>query len=431
MSDAERVSLLQAKLYQKAKQERNYKFYVLYDKMFVKHLMREAYKRVKRNNGATGVDGLSIADIEAYGVDKYLSELGGELRRQDYRPQAVKRVMIPKANGGERPLGIPTMRDRIAQTICMLILEPIFEADFEDSSHGFRPNRSSKEAIAEIKSHLQSGKTEVYDADLSAYFDTIPHNKLMKALQERISDPRMLKLIMKWLKAPIYSDGELKGGKKNKVGTPQGGVISPLLANIYMHQIDRIVNRIGSIFHRYGVKIVRYADDFVLMGRQIPREVTGKLNSLLKRMDLVLNEDKTCQIDARRANFKFLGFTFRYDRDIYRSNKRYWNIVPNKQSEKKLRGKINDYLKSHGHCNANTVVSDLNSMLRGWLNYYEIKGVSYTSMSKRALRFYLSTRLYRYYNRKSQRKCKLYGQDAFGTLVQHYGLIDPTKYAVR
>ncbi len=429
MSDAERVSLLQEKLYQKAKQERGYRFYVLYDKMFATHFMHEAYKRVKLNDGSAGVDGITISNIESYGVDKYLVELGEELRKQEYQPQAVKRVMIDKANGGKRPLGIPTLKDRIAQTICMLIIEPVFEADFEESSHGFRPNRSSKDAIKEIKGHLQSGKTGVYDADLSKYFDTIPHDKLMKVVKERISDPRMLKLIVKWLKAPVYDDGELKGGKKNKVGTPQGGVISPLLANIYMHLIDRIVNKAGSIFDQYGISIVRYADDFVLMGKQIPKAVTDKLKNLLDRMGLILNHEKTHQIDARKTSFKFLGFTFRYDRDIYGRKSFYWNIVPNKQSEVKLRGKIDDYLKSHGHCNAKTVATELNSLIRGWLNYYIINEVSYTAMSKRQLRFYLSKRIYRYYNRKSQRKCKLYGQDAFGALVKNFGLIDPTKYA--
>jgi group II intron reverse transcriptase/maturase len=399
--------------------------------MFVKHLMHEAYKRVKLNKGGAGVDGITINDIESYGVDKYLSELGEELRKQEYQPQAVKRVMIDKANGGKRPLGIPTLKDRIAQTICMLIIEQIFEADFEESSYGFRPNRSSKDAIKEIKGHLQSGKTVVYDADLSKYFDTIPHDKLMKAVKERISDPRMLKLIVKWLKAPIFDDGELKGGKKNKVGTPQGGVISPLLANVYMHLIDRIVNRVGSIFHHYGISMVRYADDFVLMGKQIPKAVTDKLKNLLDRMGLILNEEKTHQINARKESFKFLGFTFRHDCDIHGRKSFYWNVFPNKQSEKKLRGKIDDYLKSHGHSNAKEVASGLNSMVRGWLNYYIIYEVSYTARSKRQLRFYLSRRIHRYYNRKSQRKCKLYGQDAYGTLVKYFGLIDPTKYALR
>jgi RNA-directed DNA polymerase len=181
--DAERVLILQEKLYQKAKQEREYKFYVLYDKMFIPYMLREAWKSVKSNNGSPGVDGMTIEKVEQYGVEIYLNELGEELRKQTYKPQAVKRVMIPKANGGERPLGIPTVRDRIAQTICKMILEPIYEADFEDSSFGFRPNRSSKDAMTAIKDYLKEGKTEVYDADLSKYFDTIPHDKLQIALK--------------------------------------------------------------------------------------------------------------------------------------------------------------------------------------------------------------------------------------------------------
>ncbi len=189
--DAERLSTLQEKLYQKAKQERGYKFYVLYDKMFIPYILRQAWKQVKANGGAAGVDGVTIEDVEKNGVEAYLQELGEELRKQTYHPQAVKRVMIPKANGGERPLGIPTVKDRIAQTVCKMIIEPIFEADFEESSHGFRPNRSSKDAIRAIKGHLKEGKTEVFDADLSRYFDTIPHDKLQIVLKERISDPRI------------------------------------------------------------------------------------------------------------------------------------------------------------------------------------------------------------------------------------------------
>lgn len=265
--DAERLSELQEKLYQKAKQERGYKFYVLYDKMFVPYILREAWKHVKANDGAPGVDGITVAEVEKYGIELYLKELGEELRKQTYQPQAVKRVMISKASGGQRPLGIPTVRDRIAQTACKMILEPIFEADFEESSYGFRPNRSSKDAMAAIKEHLKQGKTEVYDADLSKYFDTIPHDKLQIALKQRIADPRILKLINKWLKVSVYEDGQYKSGKGNRTGTPQGGVISPLLANIYFHLIDKIVNTTQSLFGQYGIGIVRYADDFVLMGK--------------------------------------------------------------------------------------------------------------------------------------------------------------------
>jgi group II intron reverse transcriptase/maturase len=427
--DAERVLTLQEKLYQKAKQERGYKFYVLYDKMFVPYMLRQAWKSVKANGGAPGVDRVTISDIETQGVEPYLNELGEELRKQLYEPQAVKRVMIPKANGGERPLGIPTVRDRIAQTVCKMILEPIFEADFEDSSYGFRPKRSSKDAITAIKENLKQGKTEVYDADLSKYFDTIPHDKLQIALKERITDPRILKLISKWLKVPVCEDGKYTSGKSNGTGTPQGGVISPLLANIYFHMLDRIVNNVGSLFCKYGVKIVRYADDFVLMGRTLPVEITDRLKSLLDRMGLMINESKTRQIDAKKESFNFLGFTIRYDSDIHGRYTKYWNIMPGKKSEQKIRDKVKDYLKTHGHYKAQDVATGLNSIIRGWLNYFEIKGVSYPAMSKRSLRFYMYNSLNRYYRRKSQRKCRLYGHNAFEVLVTRFGLIDPTKYA--
>jgi len=426
--DAERVSIFQEKLYQKAKQEREYKFYVLYDKMFIPYMLREAWKKVKANDGAPGVDGMTILKVEEYGVEIYLKELGEDLRKQTYRPQAVKRVMRPKANGGLRPLGIPTVRDRIAQTVCKMILEPIFEADFEESSYGFRPNRSSKDAIRAIKEHLKQGKTEVYDADLSKYFDTIPHDKLQIALKQRIADPRILKLINKWLKVPVKEDGQYKSGKGNRIGTPQGGVISPLLANIYFHLIDRIVNKVQSLYWKYGVQIVRYADDFVLMGKTLPIQVIENLKSLLHRMGLSLNESKTRQIDARNESFSFLGFTIRYDKDVKGRNLRYWNVMPSKKSEQKIRDKVKEYLKTHGHYNAHEVATGLNTILRGWLNYFDIAGVSYPAMSKRRLRAYLSNSIFRYYNRKSQRKCRLFGQEAFEVLVTNFGLIDPSKY---
>jgi group II intron reverse transcriptase/maturase len=429
--DAERVQTLQEKLYQKAKQESGYKFYVLYDKMFIPYMLREAWKNVRANGGAPGVDGMTIEEVEKHGVTEYLTDLGEDLRKQTYQPQAVKRVMIPKANGGERPLGIPTVRDRIAQTVCKMILEPIYEADFEESSYGFRPGRSSKDAMTAIKENLKEGKTEVYDADLSKYFDTIPHDKLQIALKERIADPRILKLINKWLKVPVCEDGKYTSGKKNDRGTPQGGVISPLLANVYFHLIDRIVNNTRSLFGKQGVRIVRYADDFVLMGKTLPPEITGRLKNLLDRMGLTINESKTRQIDAMEESFNFLGFTVRYDRDIKGRSTKYWNIMPSKKSEQKIRDKVKDYLLTHGHYKAQDVAMGLNTIIRGWLNYFDIKGVSYPAMSKRRLRFYLSSRLFRYYNRKSQRKCRLYGHKAFEVLSTKYGLIDPTKYATR
>lgn len=431
LSDSERVMALQRRLYQKAKQEKDYKFYVLYDKVFLGYILRESWHQVKANGGSSGIDGVRIADIKEQGVEDYLTKLEEELRTKQYRASAVKRVMIPKANGGERPLGIPTVRDRIVQTACKLILEPIFEADFEESSHGFRPGRSAAGAMGAIKEHLKSGLDEVLDGDLSKYFDTIPHEKLLIALKERISDPRMLDLIKQWLKVPIWENKQFKGGKKNKVGTPQGGVISPLLANIYLHLLDRIVNNPRSLFAKAGVKIVRYADDFVLMGKQIESCIKEKLKDLLNRMGLSLNEEKTRLVRAKEESFDFLGFSIRYDRSRVGSRSHYWNIIPSRKSEQRLRDKIKEYLKGHGHYGVEQICGDLNLQLAGWLNYFEIKGVSYPAMSKRRIRRYLQERLNRYYCRKSQRRCRLYGQKAFEVLVAKHGLIDPTKYTAR
>jgi hypothetical protein len=241
----------------------------------------------------------------------------------------------------------------------------------------------------------------------------------------------MLRLINQWLKAPVSEAGQNKSEKGNRTGTPQGGVISPLLANIYLHLIDRIVNNPWSLFGIFGIKIVRYADDFVLMGKTLPPEVLEKLESLLNRMGLMINKEKTRKIDARNESFNFLGFSIRYDKDLFGKNTRYWNIIPSKKSEQKIRDKVRDYLKTHGHYNANDLVGGLNTIMRGWLNYFAIKGVSYPSMCNCRLRFYLSNSLYRYYDRKSQRKCRLYGRNAFKVLTDNYGLIDPTKFALR
>ena len=428
--DPERVSILQGKLYQKAKLESGYKFYVLYDKTFIPYMLREAWKQVKKNNGSPGIDGVTITDVETYGVDSYLKGLGEELRKRTYRPKAVKRVMIPKANGGERPLGIPTVRDRIVQTVCKMILEPIFEADFKDCSHGFRPNRSAKGAMQMIKENLVKGKTEILEADLSKYFDTIPHDRLITAIKLRISDPRMLQLIEMWLKCPIYEDGQFKGGKKQKMGTPQGGVISPLLANVYLHLLDRIVSSTQSLFHKYGVSIVRYADDFVLMGRNIPLSVLSRLKELLDRMGLTLNENKTKLINARNQSFDFLGFTVRYSKDLFVKGRRYWEIFSSRKSETKIRKRIKGYLKTGGHYAPQKVSEGLNSIIRGWLNYFDGQGISYMKMPRRRLRKYLMDTIYRYYNRKSQRKSRLYRQKAFEVLTARHGLIDPTKYSL-
>lgn len=427
MISKERVRLLQLKLYLKAKQESGYKFYVLYDKIFQPHILEEAYKRSKSKNGSPGIDNQSFKDVEAYGREKFLAEISEELRKRTYKPQAVKRKWIDKEGGmGKRPLGIPTVKDRVVQQACKIVIEPIFEADFDDSSYGFRPKRSAKGAITEIRDKLKKGDQMVYDADLSKYFDTIPHDKLEIVLKERIADLRVLHLIKLWLKVPIVEeDGRYTGGKGNTKGTPQGGVISPLLANIYMNLLDRIVNNPEGYFSKRGIRMIRYADDFILMSKHIHQESLIKVHNYLDRMGLTINADKSKLINATKESFDFLGFTFRYDRSIFSKVGRFWNITPKANSRKKIRQKLNQKLKSIGHYRAEKVVLELNPIIRGWMNYYKIEKVIYTQVAFKELDDYLRKRLLRYYNRKSQRKSRLYGQQAFDKLVKEYGLIKP------
>lgn len=428
MTSYERVRLFQLKIYLKAKQEDEYTFYVLYDKIFQKYVLEQAYLRCKSRGGSPGIDNHSFADIEVSGRSEFLENLREELRTRNYKPQAVKRVWIDKEGGGKRPLGIPTIKDRVAQQACKLVIEPIWEADFDDSSHGFRPKQSASGAIKEIQTNLKSGKHSVYDADLSKFFDTIPHEKLLIALSERISDPRVLDLIKKWLKAPIVEeDGKYGGGKKNKLGTPQGGVISPLLANIYMNLLDRIVNKTGGYFEAQGIKMIRYADDFILMGNQISEDTISKIKGYLDRMGLTLNPEKSKLVEARKSSFDFLGFNIRYADSIFEGGGKFWNIRPKPKSRKKIRQTINERLKKIGHYNAPSVVNELNPIIRGWMNYYRIEKVSHTQVAFRELTDYLRNRLYRYYNRKSQRKSSLYGRQAFEILVKEYGLVNPYK----
>lgn len=430
MTDAERVQDFQRKLYRKAKQDKEFCFYVLYDKVSLPHFLREAYRRCKAKGGCAGVDGIKFADVELHGIDKFISGIRNELENKTYKPQAVLRVLIPKDNGKTRPLGIPTIKDRVVQMAVKLVIEPIFEADFENSSYGFRPKRSAADAITEIKQNLTEGKCDIFDADLSAYFDTIPHMELMQLVAQRISDKNILHLIKMWLKAPIMEDGRPKGGKRNKKGTPQGGVISPLLANIYLHLIDKAVNRMSGIFQNNGVVIVRYADDFVLMAKKIPEECLLYLTCMLDRMKLKLNEGKSKKLCAYDEAFDFLGHTFRYSNDIYGKASKYWRVEPSKKSQWKARDKIRKYLKVSGHKPPQEIAKNINAITRGWINYFSIRGVTYPVRAKKNLRYYLTYKLTRYYQRKSQRKCKLYNQGAFKVLVSKYGMIDPSKYAL-
>jgi len=303
--------------------------------------------------------------------------------------------------------------------------EPIFEADFEESSYGFRPKRSAHHAITAIKENIQKGKTEILDADLSSYFDTIPHSKLMILIGKRISDKNVLHLIKMWLKAPVVEGGKPKGGKGNGLGTPQGGVISPLLANIYLHLMDKIVNKKGSIFEQNGIKIVRYADDFVLMGRQISKPIIETLKKILERMELTLNEEKTKILSAKEETFDFLGFNIGY-RKGFRS-KKYLSIIPGKKAEKKFRSNIDKYLKGHMHSNDANLAKGLNQKIRGWIGYFTIPGISHTTRSRNSLSYYVGIKLEWYFQRKSQRRKRLSNQRAIQHLMKHHGLINMAK----
>ncbi|WP_211238170.1 reverse transcriptase domain-containing protein [Saccharicrinis fermentans] len=290
----ERVREFQRKLYIRAKQDKEFKAYSLSDKMSLDYVIEESYRRVKQNySKGTGVDKMSFADIEKYGVSKFLKELQTELRTNTYRSQAVRQVEIPKEKKGEfRMLGIPTIKDRVAQMAVKMLIEPLWEADFITTSYGFRPKRGAQDAIKQIKQNIYDGHHFIYDADLSKYFDTIPHDKLFVLLKERISDKGILDIIEQWLTAPK----QLKNGKllSSTAGTPQGGVISPLLSNIYLHAFDRIVNNSKSKFSKANIRIVRYADDFVLMGTYYySREILAHIDSLMTRMGLTINKEKT------------------------------------------------------------------------------------------------------------------------------------------
>jgi RNA-directed DNA polymerase len=304
LATPERIRSLQRKLYCKAKTDPAFRFYSLYDKICRPDILGHAYALARANAGASGVDGVTFAAIEASGLEEWLTGLREELVTKAYRPAPVRRAMIPKPGGGERPLGIPTIRDRVAQTAAKLVLEPIFEADFEDSAYGYRPRRGAVDAIKEVHRLICRGYTEVVDADLSKYFDTIPHSDLLRSVARRIVDRQVLRLIKLWLKAPIEErDGEgtrrLSGGKGNPCGTPQGGVVSPLLANVYMNRFLKYwrLTRRGEAFRAH---IVAYADDFVILSRGHAAEALAWTKAAMTKLGLTLNEAKTSP--ARNAS---------------------------------------------------------------------------------------------------------------------------------
>ncbi len=369
----EKIRTLQEKLYTKAKNEPSYRFYLLYDKVCREDILRWAYACCRANGGAPGVDGVAFADIESKGLEEWLAGLGKELRDKTYKPLPVRRVMIPKPGGGERPLGIPTIRDRVTQSAAKLLLEPIFEADFKDCAYGYRPKRSAREAIEEVHRSLCEGYTDVVDADLSKYFDTIPHHELMQSVARRIADRHMLKLVKAWLKVPVEERNEqgkrvLTGGKKAKMGTPQGGVISPLLANIYMHRYLRAWYDRGKD-RAYRARIVNYADDFVILSRGRAAEALAWTRWAMAKIGLTLNETKTCLRKGTKETFKFLGYAFGPER-YRKTGHRYLAAKPHPKSIQRLKERVREILNPTTVAPWREVVCTLNRLLRGWANYF-------------------------------------------------------------
>ena len=365
---------LQRALYRKAKAQPAYRFWSLYSELTRLDLLEHAFHLVERNGGAPGVDGQTIESITATPEtrNQWLREVQREIQTQTYRPSPVRRVYIPKPNGGERPLGIPTVKDRVVQMVALLVLAPIFEADFHPNSYGFRPQRNAHQALDAIIEALRGGKLEVVDADLSKYFDTIPHDRLMKLLAGRISDGSILHLLRQWLDAPVVE--EHRGGTRrvlpNQQGVPQGGVISPLLSNLYLNALDWQVN---SPNQQGRPVMVRYADDFVILCEPGQgAELVERLRRWLQARGLKLNEEKTRKVHSREG-FRFLGFSVRWQRS-WCSGRWYTHIEPSAKSQQRLRDKIREQLNHWTlHRKTSQAVNDLNRVLRGWSGYFHYR----------------------------------------------------------
>ncbi len=361
------------KLYHKAKTEPEFRFYLLYDKICREDILLHAYERARDNAGAPGVDGVTFKQIEAFGVEAWLAGLREELVSKTYRPDPVRRVAIPKPGGGERPLGIPTIRDRVVQTAAKIVLEPIFEADFEDSAYGYRPRRSAIDAVKETHRLMCRGYTDVVDADLSKYFDTIPHSDLLKSVARRIVDRHVLWLIKLWLKAPAEErDGDgrrrMSGGKSSTRGTPQGGVVSPLLSVVYMNRFLKHW-RLSGRGEAFRAHVVSYADDFVILSRGCAEEALTWTKAVMTKLGLTLNETKTSVKDARRESFDFLGYTLG-PRHFPNGGRWYLGAAPSKKSVLRIKTKVGDLLSPGEKGAWPKVAQRLNRLLGGWSAYF-------------------------------------------------------------
>jgi RNA-directed DNA polymerase len=404
-----RIRDLQRALYLRAKNDRHFRAYALYDKVYRRDILAHAYALAKANGGAPGPDGCSFAELEAVGREVLLAELREELETKTYRPGPVRRVYIPKLNGGERPLGIPNIRDRVVQTAVKLVLEPLFEADFAPDSYGFRPKRAAHDALEAIRAALDAGMYWVIDADVTAYFDTIPHDRLMKTVAERVVDGAMLALVKRFLEASIIDERDGGRPRRPRQGTPQGGVISPLLANVYLHLLDRNFCRRTQRGELQG-RLVRYADDFVLLSPRRPDRALAWLQQLMTRLGLALHPDKTRLLDVRRDDFVFLGHTHRW-----RFHRLYLNISP------KALGRIREELRQKTRrtwLSLDQMIADLNPYIRGARHYF--RRVRRRTLYQ--LDGFVNQRLARWWARKHGARRPAWSLVSRDALRRHYGL---------
>ena len=360
-----KVRVLQRELYRAAKAQKERRFGVLYDKVYRADILWEAWERVRANKGAAGVDGQTLKDIERAGVGQFLRGLADELREKRYRPNRVRRTYIHKPGKSEkRPLGIPVIKDRVVQAAVKLVIEPIFEADFQPCSYGFRPKRDAHQAIEAVAKYVTYGCAQVIDADLKGYFDSIPHEQLVSVIARRISDIQVLRLIRWWLEAGVMEDDRVT---YSDAGTPQGGVISPLLANIYLNELDRVWTERGYNSIRHEAHLVRYADDMVILCRRDAERYYAEFKQEIERLGLALNETKTRVVDARDG-FDFLGMRFAYKRS--RQGKMNCYKWPTPQAVRRIKEKVRRAVGGRGNWNMAEAIQRVNPIVRGWGNYF-------------------------------------------------------------